>query len=142
MDLSQVTLTPGLQASSTDALSPRLLILTDEPARFAPFAAEADFVQSEREAICSLAAQQSRYRAVIAGVAEVDGRESGYRLVMLLRSQLQMRCPIYLFSRAPTLSSRAFALQCGATKLLADDQDLVDDLLLLVGEGSEREQVA
>jgi hypothetical protein len=142
MDHSQVTLTPPLRATAADGPPRRLLILTDTPARFAPFAAEADFVLSERDAICTLAARQNEFRAVIAGVAEADGRESGYRLVQLLRTQLQMRCPIYLFSPAPTPSSRAYALQCGATKLLTDDQDFVDDLLLLVSEGSERKQIA
>lgn len=134
MELSQVTPTLPLQASDRDAFPQRLLILTDAPARFAQFAAESDFFATEREAICALAARQNEYRAVIAGVAEVDGRECGYRLVQILRAQLQMRCPIYLFSTTPTPSSRAYALQCGATKLLTDDQDLIGDLLLLVGQ--------
>lgn len=133
MESSPVTFTPATPAMPGAGTPQRLLILTDAPERFAPFAFEADFVMTEREAICMLAARQSDYRAVIAGVAEVDGRECGYRLAQLLRAQMQMRCPIYLFSRSPTPSSRAYALQCGATKLLTDDQDLVDDLVLLVG---------
>ena len=139
MDHSQVTLTQPLKAAAEDGRPRRLLILTDAPARFAPLAAEADFVRTEREAICTLAAKQNEYRAVVAGVAEADGRESGYRLVQLLRTQLQMCCPIYLFSPVPTPSSRAYATQCGATKLLTDDQDLVSDLLLLLTELSPRE---
>jgi len=142
MDHSLVTLTSPLPAVAADGRPRRLLILTDAPARFAQFAAEADFVLTEREAICALAAKQSDYRAVIAGVAEADGRESGYRLVQLLRTQLLMRCPIYLFSPVPTPSSRAYALQCGATKLLTEDQDLIGDLLQLVGESNVREQIA
>lgn len=142
MESSPVTFTPAAPALAGAGTPQRLLILTDAPARFAPFASEADFVMTEREAICMLAARQNDYRVVIAGVAEADGRESGYRLVQLLRAQLQMRCPIYLFSPAPTPSSRAYALQCGATKLLTDDQDLVDDLVLLVGAGRAREQIA
>jgi hypothetical protein len=132
MDHSQVTLTPPLQAAAADGRPRRLLILTDAPARFAPFAAEADFVRTEREAICAVAAKQSEYRAVVAGVAEADGRESGYRLVRVLRTQLQMRCPIYLVSPTPTPSSRAYALQCGVSRLLADDQELMGDLLCLL----------
>ena len=141
MDYSQVTPTPPLHASGADDFPRRLLILTHAPARFAPFAAEADFVHTERDAICTLAAKQNEYRAVIAGVAEPDGRESGYRLVQLVRTQLQMHCPIYLFSPAPTPSSRAYALQCGATKLLTDDPDLISDLLLLLTELSPQEGV-
>lgn len=139
MELSQVTLTPLSQASGSVAPPQRLLIVTDTPARFAPLASEVDFVLTEREAICTVAAKSNDYRAVVAGVAEADGRESGYRLVQLLRTELEMRCPIYLFSVTPTPSSRAYALQCGATKLLTDDQDLIEDLMQLVGEPNSHE---
>lgn len=139
MESSPVTLTPATPASAGADTTQRLLILTAAPERFAQFAAEADFVLSEREAICTLAVRQNEYRAVIAGVEEADGRECGYRLVQLLRTQLQMRCPIYLFSAAPTPSSRAYALQCGATKLLTDDQGLIDDLVQLVSDSGARD---
>jgi hypothetical protein len=142
MESSPVTFAPAAPALAGAGSPQRLLILTDAPARFAPFASEADFVLNERQAICTLAARQNEYRAVIAGVAEADGRECGYRFVRLLRTQLLMRCPIYLFSQAPTPSSRAYALQCGATKLLTDDQDLVDDLVMLVGAAPAREEIA
>lgn len=134
MESSPVTFTPAAPASAGAGTPQRLLILTDTPTRFAPFESEADFVLSEREAICALAAKQNEYRAVIAGVAEADGRESGYRLAQVLRTHLQMHCPIYLFSPTPTPSSRAYALQCGASKLLADDQDLIGDLLYLLSQ--------
>jgi hypothetical protein len=142
MESSPLTFAPASPALGSTGSPQRLLILTSAPERFAPFAAEADFVLTEREAIYTLAAGQSEYRPVIASVAEADGRESGYRLVQFLRTQLQMRCPIYLFSPAPTLSSRAYALQCGATKLLTDDQDLIGDLLQLLGESGSQQGVA
>jgi hypothetical protein len=108
------------------------LILSNSPDRFARLADVGVLVVSESQAICVLAGQPNSYRAVVAGVAGSDGRESGYRLVQFLRSQLQVRCPIYLFSPMPTPSSRAYALQCGATRVLTDDQDLIGDLLHLL----------
>lgn len=116
------------EASSSEARSLRVLILSNSPDRFARLADVGVFVVSESQAICVLAVQPNSYRAIVAGVAGSDGRESGYRLVQFLRSQLQVRCPIYLFSPMPTPSSRAYALQCGATRVLTDDQDLIGDL--------------
>jgi hypothetical protein len=73
----------------------------------------------------------------MADVVGQCGRESGYRLTQALREQLEVRCPIFLLSAAPTSRSRAHALQCGATRVLADDHNLIDDLMLLVrGDGS------
>jgi hypothetical protein len=126
---------------SAEADNSSVLIVTSTPSRFASICAEPDFVATDLEAICAAASRRSVYRAVVAGVTDADGRESGYRLAQLLRTQLHMRCPIYLFSATATPSARAYALQCGATKLLNDDQDLINDLLQLVGDGDAREFV-
>lgn len=137
MEISRILRSPVSESSAElteRALPRRLLVVTSVPTRFEPFAMEADFVSNEREAIAAMLTRQHDYRAVIAAVAAADGREDGYRMARMLRTQLQVRCPIFLFSTSPTPSSRAYALQCGATKLLTDDHELVNDLLLLIGE--------
>lgn len=109
-----------------------LLIIAENRERFQGLDAAIEFVASEREALCAVVAQPQTYRAVIAPVAGSDGRQGGYSLVLTLRKQLQMLCPIFLFTSKPSPSSRAYALQCGANNLLADDDDLVEVLRVLV----------
>lgn len=112
-----------------------LLIVAEDRERFQGLDAAIEFVASAREALCAAVAQPQAYRAVIAPVAGLDGRQGGYSLVLTLRKQLQMLCPIFLFTTKPSPSSRAYALQCGANNLLADDEDLVEVLRMLVPGG-------
>jgi DNA-binding response OmpR family regulator len=119
---------PPASAEAPCAHEAPLLIVAEDHERYKSLDTAIQFVSSEREALCAAVTQPQRYRAVIARVAGADGRQGGYSLVMTLRKQLQMLCPIFLLTRAPTHSSRAYALQCGATDLLADDQDLIEVL--------------
>lgn len=112
-----------------------ILVWSRAPERFKTLPGEIVAVDSDVSAICTAAARGGACKAVIADVVGPDGSERGYRLAHLLRTSLKMMCPIFLIAASRSASSRAYALQCGATKLLTDDQHLVDDLLLLVGQG-------
>lgn len=78
-----------------------LLIVAEDRERFQALDAAIEFVASEREALCAVVSQPQAYRAVIAPVAGSDGRQGGYSLVLTLRKQLQMLCPIFLFTSKP-----------------------------------------
>lgn len=132
MESERVLVAAGWEPSSGKSIyganEAPLLIVADDRERFDALDARIEFAASEREALCAAVARPQAYRAVIARVAGADGRQGGYSLVLTLRQQLQMLCPIFLFMSKPSPSSRAYALQCGATGLLADDKELVDVL--------------
>jgi hypothetical protein len=130
----------GVHVNGSQCL--RLLVVAAPNDRLARLGEPIDFATDEIHAITRVVSREFGYRAVVAWVEDSTGRSTGYRLTMTLRGQLQLSCPIYLVSTKPTPSARAYALQCGATRLLADDEDLLDDLSYLLkagrGEGATK----
>lgn len=108
-----------------------ILIVTGRPERYSALPGNLEFIAHDVAAICAAAAHGDAYRAVIAEVNDPDGREVGYRIAQLLRTQFMLLCPIFLTTAKPTACAKAYAIQCGATKLMRDDDDLVEDLLHL-----------
>jgi len=108
---------------------PRVLVVGAQPERFRELPLDVEIVAAESEALTRLAACPSAYGAVVAPVKGADGRETGYRLARTMRCELGVVCPILLFSEWVTPSTRAFAMQCGATRVLLDDDHLMDDLV-------------
>lgn len=113
----------------------RLLVVAAPNDRLARLGEPIDLATDEVQAITRVVSREFSYRAVVAWVEDSAGRSTGYRLAMTLRGQLQLTCPIYLVSSKPTPGARAYALQCGATRLLADDADLLDDHSYLLRPG-------
>lgn len=107
----------------------RVLVISHQHERFHALSANAEIVASACEALSRLAGCPAAYVAVVAPVRAADGRETGYRLAWTMRRELGIACPIMLFSNWVTASARAYAMQCGATRLLVDDMHLVDDLI-------------
>lgn len=107
----------------------RILIITSAPERYAALPGRLEFVALELSEICAAAAHGDDIEAIVSEVISPDGRELGYRVAHLLRSQFMLSCPIYLVAECTSPSARAYAIQCGATKLMRDDEHLVDDLM-------------
>lgn len=105
-----------------------ILIVTARPGRYEGLPGDLVFVAPDMAPICTAAAHGAAYRAIVAEVIAPDGRELGYRVAQLLRTQFMVMCPIYLTAVNPTASARAYAMQCGATRLMRDDEDLLEDL--------------
>lgn len=113
-----------------------ILVWSRAPERFKTLPGDIVAVDSDVSAICTAAARGHACQAVIADVVGPDGSERGYRLTHLLRTHLKMVCPIFLIAATCSASSRAYALQCGATRLLNDHHEIVEDLLSLLVPGS------
>jgi hypothetical protein len=108
---------------------PRVLVISPQAERFRALPLEVEIVAAASEAVSRLADRSSPYGAIVAPVKESDGRETGYRVARMMRCELGVVCPIVLFSDWVTPSTRAFAIQCGATRLLVDDHHLLEDLV-------------
>lgn len=106
-----------------------ILIVTTTPGRYKGLAGDLEFIAPDLAPICAAVALGAAHRAIVAEVIAPDGRELGYRIAQLLRMQYRVTCPIYLTAVNPTASARAYAMQCGATRLMRDDEDLLEDLV-------------